>query len=75
MPEDVAPGRISNGPRSSIRLDFKTIGVAFRKRLKWNTWLLLVARELNAAAGLHGFSQPSTDKPEGGCRGIALWLK
>src|SRR6266481_2280069 len=75
MPEDVAPGGSSNGPRSSIRLDFKTIGVAFRKRLKWKTWLLLVARELNAAAGLHGFSQPPTDKPEGGCRGIALWLK
>src|SRR5258708_18959397 len=37
MPEDVAPGGRSNGPRSSIRLDFKTIGLAFRKRLKRKT--------------------------------------
>src|SRR5258705_7733764 len=37
MPEGVAPGGSSNGPRSSIRLDFKTIGVACRKRLKWKT--------------------------------------
>ena len=34
----------------------------------------LISGELDSTAGLYGFSQPATDKTQGRCGGITLWL-